>query len=158
VLRSDCHRTPVDELRRVFRVLGDVDLDPCADVDPKQQFARESWTDRGNRPWGKRRVFLNPPYSRLAMWVPLCARPDQGPVIALIPPSTGTAYWHSAIFGAAQAVCFFRGRLAFRDSDTDEPAGQNRYDSAAVLWGADSATYQRFWYEYGGEVGKVVVP
>lgn len=140
----------------MFRVLGDVDLDPCADVDPEQHFADKNWHVDGNRPWHGR-VFVNPPYSRLAMWVPLMSRPGPDAVVALIPPSTGTRYWHEHVFSSAQAVCFVAGRLSFRDPLTNEPGTNNRYDSAFVLWHAKGKIYQRFHEEYS-QIGKVVVP
>lgn len=154
VLRSDCYRTPEEELARVFDVLGDVDLDPCADADPDNHVAVDNWDSGGNRPWHGR-VFVNPPYSVLAMWVPLCTRPGPQAVLALIPPSTGTGYWHQHVFGQAREICFVKGRISFLDPDTGEPVTANRYESAYVLWTSDGKIIGRFRREYAS-VGRVV--
>lgn len=170
----DHWRTPPDVLERIFAVLGDVDLDPCASADEEHQFAAENWSEsklhvnfhnrvdmdeKIDASEGKR-VFANPPYSKLSVWVPFLASLG-GPTIALIPPSVGTSYWHEDVFNSrkdsgAQAVCFVRGRISFLDAD-GQPARQNRYESAFVLWRAPTDIYVRF-FDLFSEVGKVVVP
>lgn len=155
-LRSDCHGTPYEELDRVRRIFGGViDLDPCSDILPFRHHALQNFTTEGLKVGWHGNTFVNPPYSQLATWVPRCSAEMQATVIALIPPSVGTNYWHDQIFAKAQAVCFVKGRFAFRDPDTDIPAAQNRYDSSYVLWRAKGDVYKRFWEECS-RIGRVV--
>lgn len=142
-------------MRRIFG--GSIGLDPCSDILPFRHHAERNLSEGGlETPW-EGDTFFNPPYSQLSEWVPYGAQQKGATVIALIPPSIGTNYWHEHVFGSAQAICFVKGRLAFRDPDTDIPAGQNRYDSAYVLWRARGDVYQRF-YEECSRIGRVVVP
>ncbi len=148
VLKSDCWRTPLDHLERVFRVLGDVDLDVCADINPEHQFAVRNVTEAGLEvdPKGAR-TFMNPLYSQAPKWVEW-AWNAAAPVLGLLHVATASRYWHRHIWGAAQRICFVHGRIEFLDPETGEPCKQNRYDSAYILWNATPEQRKNFDREY----------
>jgi len=147
IAKSDCWRTPLDHLERVFRVLGDVDLDPCADVNPDNHFASANLVHHGLNHLWRGRVFMNPPYSQASKWVPY-AWNSGAPVLGLIHVATASNYWHRSIWGCAQRICFVHGRIEFVDPITNEPCKQNRYDSVFVLWNATAEQRSAFDREY----------
>ena len=80
------------------------------------------------------RVFVNPPYSRIAEWTEKCYREgckDNTLVVMLIPSRTdqirtkgftlkGTKYFHNFILHRAE-IRFIKGRLKFGDSTNAAP-------------------------------------
>jgi site-specific DNA-methyltransferase (adenine-specific) len=67
--------------------------------------------------WSGETVFVNPPYSgrNLAVWVEKCYRESlrsNTKVIALLPVSTSSAWFHDYIYGKAE-IRFIRGRIRF---------------------------------------------
>lgn len=65
--------------------------------------------------WGGERVWLNPPYSKIAMWVEKAFREgmkDNTVVVMLIPARTDTRYFHKFILNRSE-IRFVRGRLKF---------------------------------------------
>lgn len=150
---SDHWRSPPAVVELARSILGDLDLDPAANRSDRHWFAGENWTRRGlDQPW-EGRVYLNPPYSQLRVWVPYASQQRDAVVIALIPPAVGTEYWHEYIWrphrnGHAQpwadAIAFPRGRFAFVDG-RGRTRGGNRYESAFVLWcGGNRALIRAF--------------
>ena len=102
--------TPPD----ILRAVGPFDLDPCAPaVRPWPMAARHySRPDDGlSLPWIGR-VWLNPPYGKETFkWLERLADHRNG--LALIFARTETRGFHDQVWTRADAVFFFRGRLAF---------------------------------------------
>lgn len=103
-------------MRNLENEFGRFDLDPCCM--PRTAKARCFFTpaiDGLAQPWHGR-VFLNPPYSKPAPWLEKAAhevgvgRADL--VIALLPASTDTAWFHELVKTRAE-VRFLRGRVKF---------------------------------------------
>lgn len=95
--------------------LGPFDLDPCSPAD------RRPWDtakvhiglpiDGLNESW-EGRVWCNPPYGRETfLWLAKLA--DHGKGTALIFARTETIGFHEQVWGKADAVFFFKGRLKF---------------------------------------------
>ena len=97
----------------IVRSLGSFDLDPCAPVKRPWPTAAHHLTpgDDGlfQRWFG--RVWLNPPYSNVSLWLERLA--DHGNGIALIFARTETRWFFRQVWQRASAVFFFKGRIAF---------------------------------------------
>lgn len=148
---SDCWYTPDRELDLVAQVLGEIDLDPCAD-DGKHVKAAQHFTfaDDGLSQEWYGRVFMNPPYSCPGTWLAkLQAEYDSGRVteaIALVPASTDTN-WLSPLL-ANQPICFWKGRIKFLDADY-EPKQSGRQALCFLYWGANSQKFNEVFKEHG---------
>lgn len=98
----------------LLKVLGPFDLDPCAPVTRPWPTASTHYTVQDNgltQPW-KGRVWLNPPYGRETYkWLARLA--EHGAGLALIFARTETQGFHEQVWGKADAVFFFKGRLRF---------------------------------------------
>lgn len=130
--RNDRWLTPLPLIRR----LGRFDLDPCGA--PDHQTADEVWTpesigDGLAMPWSGR-VFLNPPYGRVATaWVRRMSEHANG--TALLFARTDTDLFHDWVFPHASAIMFLRRRLRFLTPDgeyADHTAGA---PSALIAYG-----------------------
>jgi site-specific DNA-methyltransferase (adenine-specific) len=150
-------QTPADVLEIVRRV-APIGLDPCTSNDNPTRAAvwavapgtaegrwsmrvdglSTSWTWSANTPSGEL-VYVNPPYGRgIEKWTARCLEEAQrgAEIIALIPARTDTIYFHRDVAPpAAQAICFWRGRVTFINPDTGagDPAP---FPSALVYYGA----------------------
>ncbi|MEM6399813.1 MAG: DNA N-6-adenine-methyltransferase [Cyanobacteria bacterium P01_D01_bin.116] len=141
--KSDCWYTPLHIVDLVVRVLGTIDLDPCAD-DGKHIRAAQHYTfddDGLAKPWhGK--IYMNPPYSHPGLWMKkLQAEMESGRVteaIALVPAATDTK-WLSPLL-KSQPVCFWTGRIKFLGEDY-QPKSAARQSHVLVYWGKN---WQRF--------------
>lgn len=113
---SDQWATPWPIVRDLEREFGFFDLDPCAQ--PATAKAPKFFTpadDGLSLPWfGK--VFMNPPYSMPGAW---CKKAHEEVtsglaelVVALIPASTDTRWFHEWVKERAQ-IRFVRGRVRF---------------------------------------------
>jgi hypothetical protein len=98
----------------ILAALGAFDLDPCAPVVRPWNMAAAHYTaadDGLARPWAGR-VWCNPPFGREAVkWLRRMVRHGNG--IALIPARTETEMFYECVWGAAEAVCFLKGRPHF---------------------------------------------
>ena len=116
---TDEYYTPREVLDAVADVLGEIDLDPCAEAhgDRANVPARDHYTKKDDglsKPW-KGRVFMNPPYGReVAEWVSCLVnfyKSGEVPeAIALLAARTDTT-WFKALDN--WPVCFVTGRLKF---------------------------------------------
>lgn len=145
-------RTPDEILALVRKALGgQIDLDPCAASDftgfALQNYAIED--DGLDRAWWGR-VYVNPPFGALDEWAKKCAEEGQQgcEILLLLPARTDTRYWHQYI-GAAQAVCFLRGRVRFVGAPGPCP-----FPVAIAYWGPNPWRFHRVF----SHRGMVVVP
>lgn len=149
-------------VRKVFG--GPIILDPCADPDPKYQFAgtnftgprgqgfnglEESWFQFKNR-------FINPPYARGKV------NPDWANKVVHevnksreLAHNTATIVLHSSRTGSqwfktyrenCDALCFWYGRLTF-DEDTMEDTAA--FDSAVFYFGPRVDIFQEVYEPHG---------
>ncbi len=148
---SDCWYTPPHIVELVVQVLGQIDLDPCAD-DGKHipaQFHYTATDDGLEREW-KERVFMNPPYSCPGKWMKklieeFAARRVKE-AIALVPAATDTN-WLSPVL-KSQPVCFWKGRIKFLGEDY-QPKSSARQSHVLVYWGNSPQKFQEVFEAYG---------
>lgn len=120
---TDEWATPQDLFDELDREFG-FNLDPCAD-DHNHKCA-EYYTilqDGLSKDWGGRRVFCNPPYSKIAQWVEKAYREgtkDNTVVVLLIPARVDTKYFHNFINHRAE-IRFCTKRLRFGDGSKPAP-------------------------------------
>lgn len=86
-------------------------------------------------------VYVNPPYGRqLSKWMskvvteslrrPVSADRYGTEIIMLIPARPDTANWQHGVFEGANAICFVKGRIRFKDAENSAP-----FPSALVYFG-----------------------
>ncbi|MGB6089503.1 MAG: DNA N-6-adenine-methyltransferase [Candidatus Binataceae bacterium] len=119
---SDEYLTPPEILEATVKLLGEIDLDPCAEAHgPKANVPAGKHftpTDDGLvQPWDGR-IFMNPPYGgAVPAWVEHLVGAWKGgtmtEAVALLAARTDTG-WFAMLESAP--VCFIRGRLRFRPS------------------------------------------
>jgi phage N-6-adenine-methyltransferase len=149
--KSDNWYTPPNIVSLVVRVLGEIDLDPCAEIGKNIPASMHyTATDDGLSKLWHGRVFLNPPYSCPGKWIAkLQAEVEYCRVmeaIALVPASTDTS-WLSPVL-AKQAVCFWRGRIKFIDSNY-EPKMSARQSHVLIYWGNNEARFMEVFEQHG---------
>ena len=102
----------------------DFNLDPCAtENNHKCDAFYTAEIDGLKQNWGGQRVFCNPPYSNISLWVEKAfreTRNDNTLVVLLIPARTDTRYFHDFIYQRAE-IRFIKGRLKFGDSKNSAP-------------------------------------
>lgn len=122
-------RTPVELLKAIqaFWPAG-IDLDPCAEtsdadyhVPAKVHFRQQD--DGLAQVWDARRVFINPPYRSIKLWVKKAIdefnRFDRSREILLLTPARpGSAWWRML---RDFPVCFIEGRLTFEGAPASAP-------------------------------------
>ena len=139
--------TPAELVTKVVEVLGEIDLDPCADPEHRIP-AKAHYTQKQNglsRGWAGK-VYMNPPYGReLPDWVAkLCLEYTAGSAteaIALVPARTDTE-WFNALRDFPR--CFIRGRLKFSESQNSAP-----FPSMVVYLGSDPNRFTEIFSELG---------
>jgi hypothetical protein len=102
----------------IIEALGPFDLDPCASIMRPWSTAREHFTvlDNGLKKDWTGRVWMNPPYGqKTKVWLARLAQHGNG--IALTFARTETDMFHRFVWGAADALFFFAGRLNFYHAD-----------------------------------------
>lgn len=149
--KSDNWYTPPHIVELVVLILGEIDLDPCAE-NGKKIPARSHYTineDGLSKQWHGR-VFLNPPYSCPGKWIAkLTEEITTGRVteaIALVPGATDTN-WLSPVL-KTQPVCFWKGRIKFLDTNY-EPKLPARQSHVLIYWGNNSARFEEIFDAYG---------
>jgi hypothetical protein len=109
----------------LIQSLGEFDLDPCCPPVMPWRTAREMhhYPDMGcglSRPWGLKRLFLNPPYgTETFKWMQKFAEHKRG--VALIFARTDTKGFHEHVFARAKAIYFLKGRVKFHREDGSCP-------------------------------------
>ena len=127
---SDEWTTPIelfDELHNRFIF----DLDAAATDENHlldRYYTKE--TDGLRQSWEWRRVFCNPPYSKINLWAAkFCMEAGRARlIVALIPARTDTR-WFQSIMESADKIVFLRGRLKFSNSKNSAP-----FPSALAIW------------------------
>lgn len=127
--------TPPD----ILAALGPFDLDPCAPVLRPWDTAKNHYTeiDNGLTLAWVGRVFLNPPYSDAGVWLSRLATHGNG--VALVFARTDTRWFHSCVWGKADALLFLRGRLKFFHVDGSEAKGNCGAPSVLIAFGGGNA-------------------
>jgi phage N-6-adenine-methyltransferase len=98
-------------------------LDPCAtseNAKVKKYFTKEQ--NGLYRSWCGEKVFMNPPYSRLAQWMAKAfsaARDDGATVVCLVPSRTDVRWWHR--YAMKGEMRFIQGRLQFNNHKNSAP-------------------------------------
>ncbi|NJO63076.1 MAG: hypothetical protein HC836_34105 [Richelia sp. RM2_1_2] len=149
--KTDCWYTPPSIIELVIQVLGEINLDPCAD-DGRHIAAAKHYTfdDNGlEQPWcGK--VYMNPPYSHPGVWMKkLQLEFEMGNVdeaIALVPAATDTN-WLSPVL-KTQPVCFWKGRIKFLGQDY-QPKSSARQSHVLIYWGNNWQRFREVFEDYG---------
>jgi phage N-6-adenine-methyltransferase len=128
----------------LLRALGSFDLDPCSPGDRRpwdtasQHYSAED--DGLRQPWSGR-VWLNPPYSHVGVWLSRLA--EHGTGTALIFARTETRTFFEQVWERADAVLFLRGRLSFCHVDGRRAKANAGAPSVLVAYGqTDAQTLQ----------------
>jgi phage N-6-adenine-methyltransferase len=156
--RSDEWFTPVPYIKAARAVLGDIDLDSATCAFAQSRIRASSFFTKqhdGLKQRWRGRVWLNPPFSRIADFTAKLVREVKaGHVTAAILLANGctdTAWFHEAA-SACSALCFTRGRIRFEQEAApveSPPQGQTFF-----YFGTDVATFRRVF----DSIGLVVVP
>ncbi len=137
--------TPPLIIERALKVLGKIDLDPCANSKTEPNVKAKRYYTIGDdglsQKWSGH-VYMNPPYGReIEDWViKLCESHESGDVveaIALVPARVDTQWWSRL---RDYPVCFISGRLKFGDAENSAP-----FPSAVVYFGNE---IDKFYYAF----------
>jgi len=132
---SDEWATPVelyDWLNQTFQFT----LDPCA-TDENHKTSRY-FTIAGNglsQSWANERVFMNPPYSEVKLWMEkayLSAQNGGASVVCLVAARTDTRWWQDWVLNKANEIQFLAGRVMF--SRPGKGANAAPFPSAVVIY------------------------
>ncbi len=123
----------------LVKLLGQFDTDPCSPHHRPWDTAKVHFNQLqdGLRQEWRGRVWLNPPYSKIAPWVEKMARHNSG--MALVNAKTETRWFQSGIWNAANAVFFFQGRIRFFRPDGQPGPDDNRSPSCLAAYSATDA-------------------
>lgn len=135
VVSSDEWYTP----KWIIDTLGPFDLDPCSPSVRPFDTATVHWTKEQDglfMPWGRldRRVWLNPPYSRVLLRKFVEKMADHGNGIALLVNRTDNLLFQEVIFPTADSMLFMRHRVKFLRPDGT--TGSPFFGSCLVAWGS----------------------
>jgi hypothetical protein len=138
--------------QKIVVPLGPFDLDPCA---CPGQFYRTAKLmiapprDGLAAKW-KGRVWLNPPYAQIAVWMKRMAEHNHG--TALVASRTEVERWFwPFVWESATAILFIRGRLYFHRPDGTQEGNAGHGSVLAAYGGTDAAIL-----EQSGIVGKYI--
>ena len=137
--RNDRYLTPA----HIVEALGPFDLDPCGapgHVLAAKTYLLENGDDGLRDPW-ENYVFANPPYNARIMGPWIDRMIEHGNGILLIPASTGIKIWQDQIFPNADAIHFYRHRIAFlrREGFTGGEGMVSPQASAIIAFGEHAA-------------------
>ena len=148
---SDRWYTPPYIVELVVQVLGEIDLDPCAD-DGKHISCKRHYTkdDDGLIKEWEGRVFMNPPYSQPGVWMEKLQAEIKlkrvTEAIALVPAATDTK-WLAPVL-KSQPVCFWTGRIKFLSGDY-QPRNSARQSHVLVYWGLRKERFREVFEPHG---------
>lgn len=123
----------------IIKRLGIFDLDPCAPIVRPWPTAERHYTIEDNGlilPW-EGRVWLNPPYKDVDIWLQRLVKHGDG--IALIFARTETTHFFRSVWGSADGVLFIKGRISFHHVDGTISASNSGAPSVLVAYGEKNA-------------------
>lgn len=125
--------------RFIIDSLGDFDLDPCSPMNRPWDTAKNHYTiaDNGlSSPWFGR-VWLNPPYGKeTGAWLERLSTHGNG--IALIFARTETEMFFEQVWGKANALLFFKGRLYFHHVNGEKAKANAGAPSVLIAYGENN--------------------
>lgn len=141
-------------------LLGHFDLDPCCPPGMPWRTADRMLTpadDGLSSDWGGgSRVWLNPPYGRETFrWLDKLSR-HKGGGLALIFARTETRGFHEVVWDRADALYFFKGRLAFHRVDGSRGNAANAPSVLVSYTREDSFRIQAAFLRQAGFPGKLI--
>jgi ParB family chromosome partitioning protein len=145
--------TPDAYIGAARAVLGDIDLDSATCGFAQSRIKAASFytkQDDGLLQRWEGRVWLNPPYSRVAEFVTkLLTEIRAGNVTAaiLLSHNNSDAAWFHEAANAAAAICFTRGRIRFEQEDG--PADTPPQGQAFFYFGKDVARFREIFSTIG---------
>lgn len=104
-------------------------LDPCSNDENHKCDKYFTVDDDGlSKDWSGETVYMNPPYGRgeIDKWVKKASEEsakENTQVVALIPASTDTRWFHEYVYNKAKEIRFVKGRLKFGNASTPAPFG-----------------------------------
>lgn len=132
--------TPENIFNTLNKIWG-FNLDPCAlnseiakcdyFFSPDDNGLQKEWRSQDN---SQSIVFLNPPYGRqLKDWMQKARdelmKDNCKVVVALIPASIGTQWFHEIVYPLINQIIMVRGRIPFIDNDGTKKATASNHDS-----------------------------
>jgi len=123
----------------IIKSVGQFDLDPCAALNMPWETATTMWTiedDGLSKEWYGR-VWCNPPYSDVVPWFKRMAQHGNGIVLTFA--RTETAYYHEYVWGVADAIFFFDGRLTFCKENGMKAKNNAGAPSVLIAYGENNA-------------------
>lgn len=133
-------------------------LDVCANeqnakcenyINEEEDTLQADWKKKINARARLPAVFMNPPYAKGVLVKFLAKAVEEYKkgltVVALLPASTGTEWWHTYIMGKACEVRFIKGRVQHEPPKTlNKPKNGPAFDSAVVIWKPISVGFTKF--------------
>lgn len=117
--------TPIDTFEALNSEFA-FNLDACATSENTKCERFFDIEDDGlQQDWGTSHVFCNPPYGKhLPAWMEKCFQASRkgALVVALVPASTSTRWFHDWVLGKAE-LRFVKGRLTFEGAPYAAPFG-----------------------------------
>ncbi|KKN15089.1 hypothetical protein LCGC14_0989640 [marine sediment metagenome] len=123
----------------IIKQLGPFDLDPCAPINRPWPTAEKHYTinDNGLLQSWTGFVWCNPPYGlEAARWLERMAMHNHG--IALIFARTETKMFFDYVWGKAEALMFFCGRLYFYHVDGTKAKANAGAPSVLIAYGGEA--------------------
>jgi phage N-6-adenine-methyltransferase len=134
---TDSWNTSKEFVELVHSVVGQFCLDPATNPTSHVR-ANNVYYEKDNglaQDWVGEKVWLNPPYSQLALWVQKAhdehVKGNAKTIVALLPARTNTSYFHDLIAGKAHVI-FIKKRLKFGTAKQQAP-----FPSLLAVWGGD---------------------
>ena len=100
-------------------------MDPCCEKHTAK--CNKYYTEKENgliQDWSGEIVFVNPPYSRgiIDLWMEKCYNESlKGTlIVALIPVSTSSKWWHNYVWKKAEII-YYKGRIRFKGAPFTAP-------------------------------------
>ena len=117
---TDHWETPWPLVHALEAEFGSFDLDPCATEENAKAPSYYTEAEDGLRlTWAPRRVFCNPPYSAVDVWIrkAIDEVASGAYVVMLLPVRTDRDWWHDLLQPHAGYIRFLRGRQRFIGPD-----------------------------------------
>ena len=138
----------------ILERLGRFDLDPCAPIKRPWDTADRHYTTEDDGlalPWSGR-VWLNPPYNNVDLWLKKLANHGDG--IALIYARTETTHFFRCVWGVADGILFLKKRIKFYHLDGTMSDINGGAPSVLIAYGKKNAECLRKSNIRGAFVGK----